>query len=102
MMAYDQALRNPEKYSALIALSSWLPPELARSVLALPAHQLLPVLVQHGREDQMISIDRATHSLHLLQEIGLPVTFAEYDMGHELSEESLGDLNRWLAGEPIS
>lgn len=101
VMAYDQGLRHPERYSALVALSSWLPPELARSVLALPAHQLLPVLVQHGRDDAMIPIDRATQSLHLLQELGMPVTFSEYDMGHELSEESFGDLNRWLAGESI-
>jgi phospholipase/carboxylesterase len=101
VMAYDQALRHPEKYSALVALSSWLPPELARSVLAMPTHQLLPVLVQHGRDDAMISIDRATQSLQLLRELGLPVTFAEYDMGHEVSQESLRDLNRWLAGQPI-
>ena len=67
VMAYDQAIRNPEKYIALVALSSWLPEELARSCLATPAHQLLPALIQHGLSDPMIPIDRATSSLRLLR-----------------------------------
>ena len=102
VMAYDQALRNPEKYIALVALSSWLPEELARSCLATPAHQLLPSLIQHGLSDPMIPIDRATSSLRLLRELGVPTTFSEYEMGHEISLESLRDLNRWLGGEALS
>ena len=102
VLAYEQALRSPEKFTALVALSSWLPEELARSCLALPAHQLLPALIQHGVSDRMIPIDRATQSLRLLRELGVPATFSEYEMGHEVSAESLRDLNRWLGGEALS
>ena len=90
-----------EEYSGLIALSSWLPAELAHSYLAVPAHQLLPTLVQHGLEDPMVSIDRATESLRLLRELGVPVTFSDYPMAHEISPESLRDLSRWLGGEAL-
>lgn len=101
VMAYDQALRDPEGWAALIALSSWLPAELARSYLATPAHQLLPALVQHGLQDPMIPVDRASRSLALLRELGVPATYSEYEMGHEVSLESLRDLNRWLGGEAL-
>ncbi len=101
VMAYDQALRHPESFAGLVALSSWLPPELARTYLALPAHQLLPTLVQHGANDELVPAERATQSLRSLRELGVPVTFSEYEMGHEVSQESLDDLNRWLGGEAL-
>lgn len=101
VMAYDVALRAPDRFAGLAALSSWLPPELARSYLAVPAHSLLPTLVQHGTSDEMIPLERAEQSAHLLRELGVPVTYAEYPMGHEISGPSLRDLNRWLSGEQI-
>ncbi len=102
VMAFDQALRRPERFAGLVALSSWLPAELARTYLALPAHQLLPTLVQHGTSDELVPAERAAQSLRLLRELGLPVTFSEYEMGHEVSLESLADLNRWLGGEALA
>jgi phospholipase/carboxylesterase len=101
VMAYDLALREPDAYAGLIALSSWLPEELARSYLATPAHQLLPTLVQHGSEDPMVPAARGSESHRLLREMGMPVTYAEYAMAHEISRESLADLNRWLSGEAL-
>jgi phospholipase/carboxylesterase len=101
VMAFDQALRQPDRFAGLMALSSWLPAELARTYLALPAHQLLPTLVQHGTSDDLVPLERATQSLRLLRELGIPVTFSEYEMGHEVSQESLADLNRWLGGEAL-
>jgi phospholipase/carboxylesterase len=101
VMAYDQALRHPDRYAGVVALSSWLPAELARSYLALPAHQLLPTLVQHGTNDELVPIERATETFRLLRELGVPVTFREYPMGHEISLESLRELDRWLGGEAL-
>jgi phospholipase/carboxylesterase len=99
VMAYDLGLRSPERFAGLVALSSWLPPELAREIVATPSHGLLPTLVQHGTDDPMIPFSRATDSVTLLGEIGVPVSLREYPMGHEISPESLRDLNRWLSGE---
>ena len=98
-MAYDLGLRSPERFAGLVALSSWLPPELVREILATPSHGLLPTLVQHGTEDPMVPFSRATESVTLLREIGVPVSFHDYPMGHEISSESLRDLNLWLSGD---
>jgi phospholipase/carboxylesterase len=102
VMACDVALRHPERFAGLILLSSWLPADLARSYLAVPAHSLLPALVQHGSEDPMIPVRRGEESAALLRELGVPVTYSEYPMGHEISAPSLRDLNAWLAGERIA
>jgi phospholipase/carboxylesterase len=101
VMAYDLALRRPERFAGLVGLSSWLPAELARSYLATPAHRLLPTLIQHGTSDSMIPLSRAEELLRQLRELGVPVTYREYDMGHQISGESLHDLNVWLAGKPL-
>lgn len=99
VMAYDLALRSPERFARLVALSSWLPPELGREILATPSHGALPTLVQHGTEDPMVPLSRATESVGLLREMGVPVSFHDYPMGHEISRESLRDLNRWLSDD---
>ena len=96
VMAYDLALREPERYAGLIALSSWLPQELAELYESSPGHGLLPTLVQHGSQDPMIPVERAEASVRRLRALGLPVTYGDYEMGHSISPESLRDLNRWL------
>jgi phospholipase/carboxylesterase len=101
VMAYDLALCEPERYAGLIALSSWLPQELAETYEHRAAHSLLPTLVQHGSEDPMVPVDRAEASVRRLRALGLPVTYADYAMGHAISPESLRDLNRWLQGEAL-
>ena len=101
VMAYHLALRHPERFAGLAALSSWLPPELARAYPAMPAHAQLRTLVQHGSQDPMIPIGRAQESAALLGELGVPVTLAEYPIGHEISAPSLADLNTWLGGGKI-
>jgi phospholipase/carboxylesterase len=101
LMAYDLALREPERYAGLVALSAWLPEELAETYAYRPAHSLLPTLVQHGRDDPMIPVARAEGSVRRLRTLGLPVTYSDYSMGHSVSPESLRDLNRWLQGDAL-
>ena len=39
---------------------------------------------------------RAQQSMETLRGLRVPVVYREYDMGHEISGESLVDLSRWL------
>ena len=70
-MAYLLALREPERFAGLLALSSWLPSELVRGIARRPAHERLPALVVHGSEDPMISIERAYASRDALLALGV-------------------------------
>ena len=102
VVAYDLALREPERFAGLAALSSWLPEELVREVPASDALRDLPVLVIHGSRDPMIPVARAHESRDRLLRLGVPVTFREYPMEHEIRPEALRDLVAWLEEKVVS
>jgi phospholipase/carboxylesterase len=96
VMAYSLALAHPERFAALAVLSSWLPKELVPRLNINEAVQSLPALVQHGTQDPMIEVDRARNSVEQLRELRVPLTYREYDMGHEIRPKSLSELSTWL------
>lgn len=101
VMAYALALSDPSRFAALAALSTWLPKELVPED-STPAMPSLPVLVQHGTQDPTIPVERARDSVEQLRQWRLPLTYREYDMGHEISPRSLDDLSAWLAEKVLS
>jgi len=96
VMAYSLGLHQPERFAALVALSTWLPPTVLDSVSKPAAAQHLPIMVQHGAHDELIEVGRARQSVEALRPLHLAVTYREYDMGHEISARSLTDLSAWL------
>jgi phospholipase/carboxylesterase len=96
VMAYSLALAQPQRFAALVALSSWLPKELVPQLNISDAVQSLPTLIHHGTEDSTIEVARARDSVQRLREFKLPLTFREYEMGHEIRPRSLLDLSAWL------
>ncbi|MBI3247993.1 MAG: dienelactone hydrolase family protein [Deltaproteobacteria bacterium] len=102
VMAYSLGLGEPDRFAGLAALSSWLPRDLLNILPDVPATEQLPVLVQHGSKDQAIDVGRARQSVETLRDLRVPVTYKEYDMGHELNANSLGDLSSWLEEKVLS
>lgn len=97
VMAYRIAMRQPERFAALVGISTWFPPELKESAASkADALAKLPTLVQHGRADDMIELSRARESVENLRELGVPVAFREYDCGHEISASGISDLTEFL------
>ncbi len=96
VMAYSLALAEPQRFAALAVLSSWLPEELVPRLSIPDSVQSLPALVQHGSQDPMIQVERAHDSVERLRQLRLPLTYREYDMGHEISPRSLTELPAWL------
>jgi phospholipase/carboxylesterase len=101
VMAYTLALTKPDRFAALAALSSWLPQEAFDQPPSEKA-QSLPTLVHHGSRDDMIRVDRAHNSIEKLREWRVPLTFREYEMGHEITAKSLSDLSAWLEEKVLS
>ena len=102
VMAYSLALANPDRFAALVTLSSWLPPELVPHLSLGNSAQDLPTLVQHGTQDSMIEVDRARRSVETLRQARIPLTYREYEMGHEIRPRSLSDLSAWLDEKVLS
>ena len=52
--------------------------------------------VIHGTKDPMISVDLARESRDALAKLGVPASYREYEMGHEISPDALRQLISWL------
>jgi phospholipase/carboxylesterase len=102
VMAYSLALVNPQKFAALAVLSSWLPKELMAQLAIGDTVQSLPTLVQHGLQDSVIEVARARESVERLRERRVPLTYREYEMGHEIVPKTLSDLSAWLEEKVLS
>jgi phospholipase/carboxylesterase len=102
VMAFRLAFRNPERFAALVGISTWFPPELKKSALTNDAIQQLPTLIQHGRADDMIELSRAKQSVEHLRELKVPLTYREYDCGHEITASGLEDLSEFLSKKVLS
>lgn len=72
-------------------LASYLPLAKAR-----PSFQPLPVFLAHGQQDDIIPLDWAKQSYHLL--LKQPHTkLHTYPMGHYIGEQLIKDLQYWLS-----
>ncbi len=66
----------------------------------------VPILLQHGTDDPMVNVENSRELAKMLFEHGVPVTYGEYPMGHEVALESVQQARGWLdairAGEQPS
>ena len=102
IMGYGLGLGEPARFAGLAALSSWLPQDLLSALPDVPATEQLPVLIQHGSRDELVDVGRARQSVETLRNLRVPVIYREYDMGHQISAQSLGDLVTWLQEKVLS
>jgi phospholipase/carboxylesterase len=56
----------------------------------------LSVLMTHGRQDPLIPIAQGRASRALLEKLPVRLRYREYEMGHEISEECLAEVQAWL------
>jgi phospholipase/carboxylesterase len=101
VIAYALALREPARFAGLAALSSWLPEPVAPT-LAAGAYDRLSVLVHHGTSDDLIDVARGRESVERLRSLRVPITYREFDMGHEINADSLADVSTWLEDKILS
>lgn len=95
VMSYAAGLLDPSKVRGIVALSGYIP---SRSELSINWDKLkdLPVFISHGTFDELIPIKLGEESAESLRNSGANVTFREYTMGHQVTEEVLRDLTTWM------
>ena len=94
LIAFALGLEKPERWKGLAALSTWLPDETNDAYTADVSK--LPIWVQHGTKDEVIPLSRAHETRAKLTKREVPLTYKEYEMGHEISVDSLRDLVGWI------
>ncbi|MHB1122354.1 MAG: alpha/beta hydrolase [Ramlibacter sp.] len=95
-MALLTGLRHGQRLAGIAGLSGYLPLAQHTAAERSDANALTPIFMGHGRQDEVVAIERGRASRHLLQQQGYQVEWHEYAMGHSVSLEEIVDLNRWL------
>ncbi|MBI1806583.1 MAG: alpha/beta hydrolase [Ignavibacteria bacterium] len=95
MMSYSIALTKPEAIVGVIANSGYVP-EDTELQFQWDKVKGKPFLVSHGLYDPVIPVAFGRRAKELLNNAHASVTYREYEMGHQISEESLNDMMQWL------
>jgi len=96
IMSYGIMLTAPSKIAGVIAMSGRLLDE-ARPTQKPQGLEGFLIIVAHGEYDNVIPIRYAREAKEYLQTLPVAMTYHEYPMAHEVSEQSLRDIVAWLA-----
>ena len=95
VMSYALALTRPRMFRGVMANSGYVP---EGTHLAFSWNDLagLDFFIAHGLHDPVIPIQFGRRARELFGKSKAGVTYKEYPMAHQISEESLSDLGAWL------
>jgi len=95
MMSYAFSLTHPAKVAGVIANSGYVPEE---TDLKFQWNEIKgkPFFVSHGLYDPVIPVSFAKRAKELLENSHADITYREYDMGHQIGEENLNDMMKWI------
>jgi phospholipase/carboxylesterase len=99
-IALHAALRYPERLAGVIALSTYLVREETLESERSEANHDLPIFQAHGTLDPMVPVENGERARDRLTELGYPLEWKTYAMGHEVHPGEIRDigsvLNGWL------
>jgi phospholipase/carboxylesterase len=93
-VAYQTALTYSKPLAGLLAMSTYLIQSPA--LVPHPANRALPILIQHGQFDDVVSEILGQRSRQVLTELGYQPAYQTYPMEHQLCGEQVDDIARWL------
>jgi phospholipase/carboxylesterase len=96
IMSASVALIQPELVAGAVLMSGRIPSEIRPLIASHEELSGLPFLVVHGTADIVLPITYGRDSRELLSSLPVDLTYHEYPMGHEVSQESLRDVTTWL------
>jgi len=95
MMSYSLALTRPHEIKGVIAHSGYIPEDIDLPFMW-NALNGTSFFIAHGTLDPVIPIQFGRRAKELLSKSGADVTYREYPIGHQISDESLQDFSVWL------
>ncbi len=99
IMSLYLALTQPEKLAGVVAMSGRLSPEILAEAVEPARLQHLSILVVHGTADAVLPVAFGRQIRDYFASLPLSLTYREYAMGHEVSPESLRDIQGWLQSQ---
>ncbi len=96
IMSYSIGLTHPNEVQGIISLSGRVLDEIRPLVKKDNYLQRMKVLVAHGVQDNTLPINYAREAKDYLQSLGVQLTYHEYQLGHQINNVVLQELNEWL------
>lgn len=101
MMSYTVLLTKPERVAGVVANSGYVPDEQGLNLQGEVRFRWdmlrgKSIFIAHGLHDPVIPVQLARRTHALFSKTEAEVTYKEYPMAHQISEESLEDFSRWL------
>lgn len=89
-------LRWNDVLGGVLALSTYAP--TFEQVTALnPLQARTPTLCMHGRNDSVVPFFMGQAAQQQLESCGVPVTWHDYPMEHEVCQQQIADIGNWLS-----
>jgi len=95
IMSMSYTLTKPQRVAGVIAQSGYIPHESGLQIDEAGVKNK-PFILTHGIQDPMLPVDWARRSRDTLQKLETNLEYHEFNMGHQVSEESLAVINNWL------
>jgi len=95
LVAMSYTLTKPASVTAVIAQSGYIPHEAGLQFDEVGIKNK-PFILTHGIQDHLLPIDWARRSRDTLQKLEVNLEYHEFNMGHQVNEESLAVINSWL------
>lgn len=99
IMSASVGLGTPSAVAGFGILSGRILPEVLPLVERVPALARLQAFVSHGTVDQTLGIHFARSAREVLSGLGVPLEYHEYEAGHALNREMVGDFSHWLGSQ---
>lgn len=96
IMSLSLALTEPKKLAGVVAMSGRILPEALPRIAASEALEGLPILLLHGTQDQVLGIEYGRAARDRLTGLPVALTYREYPIGHQVTEEGLAEVASWL------
>jgi len=97
-MAIAMALRSGRiKPKGILAMSPALPGPPLPVLVDPESIKGLPILIEHGSEDEIVKVANARSLARDLESRLMPVTYLEFPMGHGVAIEGIDAARGWLA-----
>lgn len=99
ILSMSVMLSQPEIIAGVVAMSGRIPPHVEEAPIAPERLENFPILQIHGTQDEVISVADGRAARDLLSSLPLDHTYQEFDMGHTVSNQSLGVVGEWLKNQ---
>ena len=95
IVSFSYTLTNPQRIAGVVAQSGYIPHESGLQIDEAGVKNK-PFILTHGNQDPLLSVDWARRSRDTLQNLGADVEYHEFNMGHQVTAETLDVISMWL------